>query len=146
MEAERGTEEARRHEAVASRHDELAEHWEALGDPQRASLERRNAELERMAAQLERDRAALTEDREARPAGRGRDEPRPPVRSESEILSAVEILRGTTYDFRVEATIDVVNLFGPEVLVAALERLDAEIKPGPRSDGPARRFSSPRPR
>jgi hypothetical protein len=51
---------------------------------------------------------------------------------ESEILRAVEILRGTTYDFRVEATIDVVALYGEASLVAALERLGAEIEPGRR--------------
>ena len=67
-----------------------------------------------MAAQLERDRAALER--------------------ENEILSAVEMLRGTTYDFRIEATIDVASLYGADILVAALERLDEKIEPGQRED------------
>lgn len=122
-------EAAGRHEATAATHDELATQWEADGDQERARLERRSAELERMAAELERDRAALTEHRTPRPDLVGCGEVPPPLRDKTD--RAVEILRGTTYDFRVEATIDVASLFGPDVLVAALERLDAEIEPRP---------------
>jgi hypothetical protein len=57
----------------------------------------------------------------------------PALTDEAVTLQAVEILRGTNYDFRIEATVDVVNLFGPHVLVGALERLDAEIEPRERS-------------
>ena len=70
-----------------------------------------------MAAQLERDRAAVEGETQAA------------VDGETQIARAVEILRGTTYDYRVEATVDVVNLYGGEVLVAALEQLDREITP-----------------
>ena len=97
------------HDEAAVRHQTAADRWASLGDDERAELERRNAEIERMAAQLERDRAAVEE--------------------KTKVARAVEILHGTTYDYRVEATIDVVNMYGPDVLIAALERLDAEIKP-----------------
>jgi hypothetical protein len=137
--ARRFRETADRHAAAALTHEELAAHWKATGDPERAALEGRNAELERMAAQLERDRAALTERREARSERSGEAEVRPLVTSEVEILRAVEILRGTAYDFRLEATTDVVALFGTDVLVAALERLDNEIEPRPRRAEAARR-------
>jgi hypothetical protein len=107
--AERHRSAAAIHDEAAARHEAAADQWAARGDDKREALERRNAKIERMAAQLERDRAA--------------------VESEAKIARAVELLRGTTYDYRVEATIDVVNLYGPDVLVAALEQLDAEITP-----------------
>ena len=121
-------EEARRHEALAVRHDEVAQNWEASGDPRRATLERRSAKLERMAAQLARDRAALSEDALAIPEAVRPAEVQRANDQEARILRAVEILRGTKYDFRVEATIDVAKFFGTEVLVEALARLDGEIK------------------
>jgi hypothetical protein len=107
--AERHRSAAATHDDAAERHETAADEWAARGDDKKADLERRSAEIERMAAQLERDRAALE--------------------SETKIARAVAILRGTTYDYRVEATIDVANLYGPDVLVAALEQLDAEIRP-----------------
>lgn len=107
--AERHRSAAGIHDEAAERHERAADNWAARGDDKRAELERRNADIERMAAQLERDRAA--------------------VEGETKIARAVEILRGTTYDYRVEATIDVVNLYGADVLVAALEQLDKEIRP-----------------
>lgn len=117
--------------AAAITHDELAAQWEADGDRERADLERRKAELERTAAQLERDRAALAGPRRVGPGRRsGRDGSS--VMRETRILRAVDILRGTSYDYRVEATIEVAALFGQDVLVAALESLDAEIEPHPR--------------
>ena len=125
--ARRFREDAARHTAAALTHDELAAHWQALGDPEHAALERRKAEIERMAAQLESDRAALAERGPVRPEGH-EGEGGPPVTSEAEILRAVEILRGTTYDFRLEATTDVVALFGTDILIDALERLDNEIE------------------
>ena len=133
MDAGRYRKAAGQHEAAAKTHDELAGKWKADGDADRADLERRNAELERKAAELQRDRAALADRRNAKPEQRRDGEGPPALTDEVVTLRAVEILRGTTYDFRVEATVDVVNLFGPHVLVAALERLDAEIEPRERS-------------
>jgi hypothetical protein len=128
-----------RHAAAALNHEELAAHWKATSDPERAAIERRNAELERMAAELERDRAALTERRQAELESSGEGEVEAPGTSGAEVLRAVEILRGTTYDFRIEATTDVAALFGTDVLIAALERLDNEIEPRPRRAKVARR-------
>lgn len=138
--AKRFREAAKRHEAAAVTREELAARWNATGDAERAALERRKAEIERMTAQLELDRAALAEHRRTS-RERSRDtEAGPPLTGEAEILRAVEILRGTTYDFRLEATADVAALFGTDVLVAALERLDDEIEPRTRHEQAARRF------
>src|SRR5947209_2118735 len=65
--------------------------------------------------------------------------------AEEQVVRAVEILRGTTFDFRVEATADVVALYGLDVLVAALERLDAGIEPGPAQNRPLEQSDAPLP-